>query len=107
MDSVIAGRPESLISARAGLGLDSITEFPSSKPFREALLAGLYTRPTLDCTNISFTMMARRVCIWHRVLDEYVCEAMCIACMDSEGADMRACTKAGKVEVQPGCSNGT
>lgn len=53
------------------------------------------------------TMMARRVCIWHRVLDEYVCEAMCIACMDSEGADMRACTKAGKVEVQPGCSNGT
>ena len=36
-DSGLAGRPESLISARAGLGLDSITEFPSSKPFREAL----------------------------------------------------------------------
>ena len=52
-DSGLAGRPESLISARAGLGLDSITEFPSSKPFREALLAGLYTRPTLDCTYTS------------------------------------------------------
>ena len=55
-DSGLAGRPESLISARAGLGLDSITEFPSSKPFREALLAGLYTRSTLDCTYISFVL---------------------------------------------------
>ena len=59
-DSGLAGRPESLISARAGLGLDSITEFPSSKPFREALLAGLYTRPTLDCTFISFVIKHHR-----------------------------------------------
>ena len=52
-DSGLAGRPESLISARAGLGLDSITEFPSSKPLCEELQAGLYTRLALDCTYIS------------------------------------------------------
>ena len=59
-DSGLAGRPESLISARAGLGLDSITEFPSSKPLCEELQAGLYTRPTLDCTYISFVIKHHR-----------------------------------------------
>ena len=59
-DSGLAGRPESLISARAGLGLNSITEFPSSKPLREALLAGLYTRPTLDCIFITFVIKHHR-----------------------------------------------
>ena len=32
------------------------SQFPSSKPLREALLAGLYTRPTLDCISISFVI---------------------------------------------------
>ena len=43
---------EQPFSARAGLGLNSL----QAKLLCEALLAGLYTRPTLDCTYISFVI---------------------------------------------------
>ena len=43
---------EQPFSARAGLGLNSL----QAKLLCEALLAGLYTRPTLDCIYISFVI---------------------------------------------------
>jgi len=51
---------EQPFSARAGLGLNSL----QAKLLCEALLAGLYTRPTLDCTYISFAERATHSMTW-------------------------------------------